>query len=215
MLLCPREWTESSVGVSEAPGTQHPARRCVDQSAACSVSERNASRAPRGCLPGRCSGRAAPAPDAWGPAPPGAAVRLCLQVTCSTSSESRSPTGTGSSRASTPSVGRPGGGSSEARAWPSRASPGERRPRLRTALQVCSVPSRGPGGGVVVSTWSPVTRGPFCVRPAGGFLWATAGGPSWKCSGWRPGEQGLAVFLILLAFEAAGGAQSGWWQLRR
>lgn len=66
-------------------------------------------------------------------------IRVCFQVTSSISLESPSLTGTASSRASTPSVGQPGGGNSEARAWPSRASQGERRPRRRTALQVCVV----------------------------------------------------------------------------
>lgn len=66
---------------------------------------------------------------------------VCFQVTFSINLGSRSLTGIESNRASTPNVGQPGGENSEARAWPSRASRGERRPRLRTALQVRSVRS--------------------------------------------------------------------------
>lgn len=59
-----------------------------------------------------------------------------FQVTSSINLESRNLTGTESNRASTPNAGQPGGGNSEARAWPSRASPGEHRPHLHTARQV-------------------------------------------------------------------------------
>lgn len=58
------------------------------------------------------------------------------QVTCSTSLGSQNPTGTESNRASTPSAGRHGGGSSEVRAWQSRAFHGERPPPPPTVPQV-------------------------------------------------------------------------------
>lgn len=75
-----------------------------------------------------------------------------FQVTCSINSESQNLTGIGSNRASTPSVGQPGAENSEARAWPSRASPGEHRPRPRTALQVrvSSSSSSTLGTGVLI-----------------------------------------------------------------
>lgn len=59
-----------------------------------------------------------------------------FQVTSSINLESQNQTGTESNRASTPNAGQPGGGNSEARAWLSRASLGERRPRPHTAHQV-------------------------------------------------------------------------------
>lgn len=64
-------------------------------------------------------------------------VGCVLQVTSSISLESRNPTGIESNRVSTPSVGQLGGENSEARAWPSRASPGGRRPHPRMEPQVC------------------------------------------------------------------------------
>jgi hypothetical protein len=61
-----------------------------------------------------------------------------FQVTSSINLESRNLTGIGSSRALTPSAGQPGGGSSEARAWRSRASLGGRHPHPLTVPQVGS-----------------------------------------------------------------------------
>lgn len=63
---------------------------------------------------------------------------MFFQVTSSINLESRNPTGIGSSRVLTPSAVQHGGGSSEARAWQSRASPGEHHPHPHTVPQVCS-----------------------------------------------------------------------------
>lgn len=95
---------------------------------------------------------------------------LCSQVTSSTNSASRSRTGTASNRASTPSAGRPGGGNSEARAWPSRASPGEPRPRPPTAPRVgAGGAAGGPGSREASRRRAPwARRGRGCARTTEG-----------------------------------------------
>lgn len=81
-----------------------------------------------------------------------------FQVTSSINLESQNLTGIESNRALTPNAGQPGGGNSEAKAWLSRASLGERRPHPRTARQVCLGEQPGAvciidagGGGAVPS----------------------------------------------------------------
>lgn len=62
---------------------------------------------------------------------------MFFQVTSSINLESRNLTGIASSRVLTPSAVLHGGGSSEARAWQSRASPGGHRPHPHIVPQVC------------------------------------------------------------------------------
>lgn len=156
-------------------GYPAPARRGADPSAACSVSEWDASRAPRGC------------PQGLGPLP--------RRVLGGRPSRCRSPAVfTGhlfykfgitesdwyrikqsiDSKCRTAWRRKQRGQSLAVKSF-SRRTPSSSS--YSASGMLCPVP--GARGRVVVSTWSSVTRGPICVR-CGRVPVGRCGGPSWK-----------------------------------